>query len=78
VVVRGEWSDYEEGKKKEDGALVRRASEFVYAEPEPWRYSASGKGGHPPNNDPGALVICLLLKTWLGKPYRDLVFFLAG
>ena len=77
MVARGEWSDYEEGKKKEYGEFVRKASEFVRVQPQPWRYNASGKGGHPPNNDPSALVICLLLKIWLGKPYRDLVSFLA-
>ena len=60
------------------GEFVRKASEFVHAEPEPWRYNARGKrGGHPPNNDPRALVICLLLKIWLGKPYRDVVSFLS-
>jgi hypothetical protein len=77
MVAKGQWSDYEEGKKNEYGEFVRKASEFIHAEPEPWRYNASGKGGHPPNNDPSALVICLLLKIWLGKPYRDLVSFLA-
>jgi hypothetical protein len=77
MVAKGEWSDYEKGKKKEYGEFVRKASEFVSAKPEPWRYNAKGKGGHPPNNDPRALVICLLLKIWLGKPYRDTVSFLS-
>ncbi len=77
MVAKGEWGDYEEGKKKEYGEFVRKASEFVHAEPEPWRYNACGKGGHPPNNAPRALLICLLLKIWLGKPYRDTVSFLS-
>ena len=77
MVVKGGWGDYEEGKKKEYGEFVRKASEFVNAGPEPWRYNANGKGGHPPNNAPRALLICLLLKIWLGKPYRDTVSFLS-
>ncbi len=35
------------------------------------------QGGKPNKNDARALVICLLLKIWLGKPYRDLVSILA-
>lgn len=38
--------------------------------------SATRRTGQPAKNDPRALVICLLLKIWLGKPYRDLVSFL--
>jgi hypothetical protein len=76
MVAKGEWSDYEKGKKKEYGQFVRHAREFVYSQPEPWRYNVGPDGGRPPNNDPKALVICLLLKMWLGKPYRDLVSFL--
>lgn len=77
MVAKGEWKDYENGKKKEYGEFVRKAREFVYAESEPWRYNARGKGGRPPNNNPRALMICLLLKIWLGKPYRDIVSFLS-
>jgi hypothetical protein len=79
MVAKGEWGDYEEGKKKKEyGEFVRKASEFVNAEPaEPWRYNARGKGGHTPNNAPRALLVCLLLKIWLGKPYRDTVSFLS-
>ena len=77
MVAKGEWSDYEKGKKKEYGEFVRKAGEFVYAKKDPWKYNARGKGGRPPNNVPGALVTCLLLKIWLGKPYRDMVSFLS-
>jgi hypothetical protein len=32
--------------------------------------------GQPAKNDPRALVICLLLKSWLRLPYRNVVSFL--
>jgi hypothetical protein len=78
MVGKGRWHDYENGKKGEYGEFVRKAREFVYSQPEPSiYYNRSPKGGRPNKNDPRALVICLLLKIWLGKPYRDLVSFLS-
>ncbi len=76
MVARGQWSDYEDGKKKEYGEFVRLARVFVYAGEAPWEANPAERG-QPAKNDPRALVICLLLKIWLGKPYRDLVSFLA-
>jgi hypothetical protein len=76
MVRKGQWHDYENGKKKEYGEFVRYAKEFVYAKERPWTPNPSNRG-QPVKNDPRALVICLLLKMWLGKPYRDLVSFLA-
>jgi len=75
MVRRGQWHDYENGKKKEYGEFVRKAREFVYACEQPWIPNPNNMG-QPAKNDPRALVICLLLKIWLGKPYRDLVSFL--
>jgi len=78
MVGKGQWHDYENGKKKEYGEFVRKAREFTYARPAPpIYYNTTKKGGKPNKNDPRALVICLLLKMWLGKPYRDLVSFLS-
>jgi hypothetical protein len=78
MVRKGQWHDYENGKKKEYGEFVRKAREFTYARPAPSIYhNTSPKGGKPNKNDARALVICLLLKIWLGKPYRDLVSFLS-
>ncbi|MGH9920508.1 MAG: hypothetical protein ACRD6W_16765 [Nitrososphaerales archaeon] len=78
MVARGQWHDYEEGKKKEYGEFGRKARGFVYARPAPAIYYNTGpKGGKPNKNDARALVICLLLKIWLGKPYRDTVSFLS-
>ena len=78
MVRKGQWHDYENGKKKEYGEFVRKAREFTYARPAPPIYrNTTPKGGKPNKNDPRALVICLLLKVWLGKPYRDLVSFLS-
>lgn len=75
MVEKGQWHDYEEGKKKEYGEFVRKGREFVYARERPWAPNPNNMG-QPVKNDPRALVICLLLKIWLGKPYRDLVSFL--
>ena len=76
MVVKGEWSDYEKGKKEEYGEFIRKAREFVFALESPWQANPNNMG-QPAKNDPRALVICLLLKIWLGKPYRDLVSFLS-
>jgi len=76
MVVKGEWSDYEKGKKKEYGEFVRKAREFIYAKEPPWQANPNNMG-QPAKNDPRALVICLLLRIWLGKPYRDFVSFLS-
>ncbi len=75
MVERGQWSDYEKGKKKEYGEFVRKAREFIFARDPPWRSNPDNMG-QPAKNDPRALVICLLLKTWLRLPYRNLVSFL--
>ncbi len=77
MVAKGEWSDYERGKKKEYGEFVRKAREFVYARESPWQPNPDNMG-QPAKNDPRALVICLLLKTWLRLPFRDLVSFLEN
>lgn len=77
MVAKGEWSDYEKGKKKEYGEFVRKAREFVYGREPPWQANPDNMG-QPAKNDPRALVICLLLKTWLRLPYRDLVSFLEN
>jgi hypothetical protein len=76
MVAKGQWSDYENGKKKEYGEFARLAREFVYAREAPWESNPRNRG-QPAKNDPRAMVICLLLKIWLGKPYRDVVSFLS-
>jgi hypothetical protein len=76
MVAKGQWSDYENGKKREYGEFMRRAREFVDAGEAPWEANPANRG-EPVKNDPRALVVCLLLKIWLGKPYRDLVSFLS-
>ena len=76
MAAKGQWSDYENGKKREYGEFMRRAREFVDAGEAPWEANPANRG-QPAKNDPRALVICILLKIWLGKPYRDLVSFLS-
>jgi hypothetical protein len=78
MVKKGQWHDYEDGKKKEYGEFGRKAREFVYAQPGPSiYYNTTSKGGKPNKNDARAIVICLLLQLWLRKPYRDMVSFLS-
>jgi hypothetical protein len=76
MVKKGQWHDYENGKKKEYGEFVRKAREFVYARERPWTPNPDNMG-QPVKNDPRALVICLLLQLWLRKPYRDMISFLS-
>lgn len=76
MVAKGEWADYENGKKKEYGQFTRKAREFVYAMEPPWQANPNNMG-QPAKNDPRALVICLLLQIWLRKPYRDMVSLLT-
>jgi hypothetical protein len=76
MVAKGEWSDYEKGKKKKEyGEFVRKAREFIFARDSPWQANPDNMG-QPVKNDPTAIAICLLLKTRLCLPYRDLVSFL--
>jgi hypothetical protein len=78
MVSKGEWPDYEKGKKKEEyGEFVRKARVFIFAREPPWQANPDNMG-QPVKNDPRALVIGLLLKTWLRLPYRDLVSFLEN
>lgn len=78
MVKKGQWHDYENGKKKEYGEFVRKGREFAYARPPPSIYhNTTPKGGAPNKNDARAVVVCLLLKIWLGKPYRDIISFLS-
>src|SRR2546426_6996826 len=79
MVRKGQWHDYENGKKKEYGEFVRKAREFTYARPAPPIYrNTTPKGGKPNKNDPRALVICLLLKIWLGEADKDPRSFLSA
>jgi hypothetical protein len=76
MVTKGQWHDYEDGKKQEYGEFVRKGRDLVYGMERPWTPNPNGMG-QPSKNDPRALVVCLLLKIWLGKPYRDTVSFLS-
>jgi|GEM_PF-6505544 len=77
MVRKGQWHDYGNGKK-EYGGFVRKAREIVYSQPALSIYYNSGpKGGKPDGNNNMAVLICLLLKIWIGKPYRELASVLA-
>ena len=58
MVRKGQWHYYEKGKRKEYGAFVRQAREFVYSRGKPWTPNPNNRG-QPVKNDPRALVVCL-------------------
>ena len=78
MVRKGQWNDYENGKKKEEkeyGEFVRKAREFVCSQPAPpiYYYNTCPKEAKPNKNDPRALVVlqavaskyCLICKVIL-------------
>ena len=71
------WSVYEKGRLNEYEGFIRHARNAVYSAPPPWREEHE-HAGHPFEHDARSLVICLLLKMWLGKAFRDVVSFLKG
>jgi len=77
MVVRGEWSNYERARLNEYGEMLRIASKMVWSKEPPWKYHIAGRG-RKASNDPRALILCLLLKIWLKKSYRDAVSFIAA
>jgi hypothetical protein len=75
MVLRGEWGDYEKARLNEYSEMLKIASKVVWSKEPPWRYHEYGCG-RKPSNDPRAVVLCLLLKIWLKKSYRDTVSFI--
>ena len=75
MVLKGEWSDYEKARLNEYGEMLKIASKMVWSNEPPWKYHEHGRG-RKPKNDSRALILCLLLKVWLKKSYRDAVSFI--
>ena len=44
MIAKGQWSDYENGKKREYGEFMRRAREFVDAGEAPWEANPANRG----------------------------------
>jgi len=61
-----DWKGYERYRRDEVNLFLAKAKNLVGANPAPW---VAGKMGQPPY-PPKAMVILLLLKTWLGVDYR--------
>lgn len=78
MVARGGWSGYEKGRVVEYEGLLKEASAIVWRMKPPWSNEKHRKGGRPFEHDARALILCLLLKVWLKRSYRDLVSFLNG
>lgn len=78
MVAKGEWRRYEKGRVVEYEGLLKVASSVVWGMKPPWSSEEHRKGGRPFRHDGRALILCLLLKVWLKKSYRDLVSFLNG
>ena len=78
MVAKGEWSGYEKGRVVEYEGLLKEASAIVWRMKPPWSNDVHRKGGRPFGHDARALILCLLLKVWLKRSYRDLVSFLNG
>lgn len=71
------WSIYENGRLAEYEGFIKHARNAIHSMPPPWKEKHE-HAGHPFEHSARALIICLLLKMWLGKAFRDVVSFLKG
>jgi hypothetical protein len=69
-----DWKGYERYRRDEVKLFLAKAKGLVEANPSPW---TPGKMGQPPY-PPKAMVILLLLKTWLGMDYRSISAYLRA
>jgi hypothetical protein len=69
-----DWKGYERYRRDEVNLFIAKAKNLVESNPEPW---TPGKMGQPPY-PPKAMVILLLLKTWLGIDYRSISAYLRA
>jgi len=76
MVKNGQWNDYENGKKKELWRIRQESEGVCIRKGTTTRDTNPDNIVQPVKNDTSALVISPL-EIWLGKPYRDIVSFLA-
>ena len=69
-----DWRGYERYRRDEVKLFLNKAKSLVESNPAPW---TPGKMGQPPY-PPKAMVILLLLKTWLGMDYRSISAYLRA
>ena len=69
-----DWRGYERYRRDEINLFITKTRNLVESNPTPW---TPGKMGQPPY-PPKAMVILLLLKTWLGMDYRSISSYLRA
>jgi len=69
-----DWKGYERYRRDEVNLFLAKAKGLGEANPAPW---TPGKMGQPPY-PPKAMVILLLLKTWLEMDYRSISSYLRA
>jgi len=67
-----DWKGYERYRRDEVNLYLNKAKSIMESNPAPW---TPQKRGQPPC-PPKAMVILLLLKTWLGMDYRSISAYL--
>jgi len=69
-----DWKGYERYRRDEVNLFLAKAKSLVESNPPPWMPKKRGRPPHPPK----AMVILLLLKTWLGMDYRSISAYLRA
>ena len=69
-----DWKGYERYRRDEVNLFLAKAKSLVESNPPPWTPKRRGRPPHQPK----AMVILLLLKTWLGMDYRSISAYLRA
>jgi hypothetical protein len=69
-----DWKGYERYRRDEVNLFLNKAKNLVELNPAPWNRQKLGQPPYPPK----AMVILLLLKTWLGMDYRSISAYLRA
>jgi len=69
-----DWKGYERYRRDEVNLFLNKAKNLVESNPAPWNPQKIGQPPYPPK----AMVILLLLKTWLGMDYRSISAYLRA
>ena len=69
-----DWKGYERYRRDEVNLFLIKAKSLVESNPPPWTPQKIGQPPYPPK----AMVILLLLKTWLGMDYRSISAYLRA
>ena len=69
-----DWKGYERYRRNEVNLILAKAKNLVETNPAPWTPEKKGQPPYPPK----AMVILLLLKSWLGMDYRSISAYLRA